>query len=140
MSIRRTESLLESSNDVLSKDPGFLASCRELLRQRESLSGTELAPAQEEPDEATRKREKLTSVSMELGVYLHYVLALSEFFGQEDLDQDLLEDVENSGWLDKLVRARHLIAVSPTMAESEIAAFRDANTRDHAQDTGIPQS
>jgi GTPase SAR1 family protein len=136
--IRRTESLLKSRSDVLSEFSGLLDSYRDLLRH--GRSGIEANPAltQDNPDEVTRKSEKLASVSTELGVYLYYVLTLSEFFGRKDLNQDLLKEAENSGWLDRLVTARHLISVSPSMAESEIATFRKAYTRDHTQDTSVP--
>jgi hypothetical protein len=123
-SIRKTEAMLESSSSVKSENTGLRATYGELLDYGKSLFRGQSGPAQEDRDKTSSRREKLASMSSELGVYLYFVLTLSEFFGRQDINRDRLEEAENSGTLDRLARARNLIAVSPTMAGSEIATFR----------------
>ena len=126
--IAKLESLLESPD-------GFsLGSSELLVHYKELLASASQEPTQQaEPAEVTAKRERMASLSTELGVYLYYSATLLEFFGQEDFSIEALQAAENSGvsegkgTLDQLARARQFFAISPRTAEMVIADFREAH-------------
>jgi hypothetical protein len=118
-SIRKLESLLEPTDCFPGNCPAVLESCRDLL----PLASQELG-RQTEPEEVAAKREKIASLSTELGVYLYYCATLLEFFGRRNFDMESLKAAEHSGELDQLARARQFFAISPSIAKSVISDFR----------------
>ena len=120
--ISELEASLESSEELSSI-------CESLLVNYRKLSDN---PSAEEPDNqselseaAATRRERLTSLSDELEVYLHYCATLQIFFGQEDLGPETLRAAEDSGKLEQLARARQLFAISPRMVEAAVAPFQE---------------
>ena len=96
----------------------LLKGCTDLLDSviQESLGG-------EEPQQMAAKREKIASLSSELGAYLYHSATLLEFFG-EKLDGATLKEAERSRALDQLARARQYLAINSRIARSIITDFR----------------
>jgi membrane protein implicated in regulation of membrane protease activity len=128
--IRDLESSLQTPDRLSTISERLLANYRRLL---EVASPTEPGN-QSEPSATATKRENLTTLSAELGVYLYYSATLLEYFGQEDFRSETLRAAEDSGALEQLARARQLFAISPHMAEAGITAFREK------YNMGVPQS
>jgi len=118
--IRKLESLLGPSDCFPGSCPASLESSRDLLATTSQEPG-----GQAEPAEVMAKREKIASLSTELGVYLYYCVTLLEFFGQQNFDMEILKAAENSGALDQLAGARQFLAICPSIAKSTIAEFRE---------------
>jgi hypothetical protein len=86
------ESLLESADWYSGSCPALLESYQDLMNSVSQGSAREGESA-----EVASKREKIASLSTELGVYLFYCVTLLEFFGQENLDIEALNAAKNSG-------------------------------------------
>jgi len=117
--IDEVESLLKSADWYSGSCPALLENYQDLMN-----GGNQRSARQEESAKVASKREKLTSLNTELGVYVFYCVTLLEFFGQENLDKEALKAAKNSGALDQLARARQIFAISPGRARSVIADFR----------------
>jgi hypothetical protein len=119
--ISELEASLESSDELSSICESLLANYRKLS---DNPSSEEPANQSELSEAAAKRRERLTSLSDELEVYLHYCATLQNFFGQEDLGQETLRAAEDSGTLERLATARQLLAISPRMVEAAVAPFQ----------------
>jgi len=75
-------------------------------------------------------RERMTSLTTELGVYQYYCATLLDFFGAESFDAQRLQQAESSGALDQLCGARQSFTISPSIAESVITDFRKVHSLD----------
>jgi len=115
------EVLLQSRDESSIISESLLANYRELLE----IATLEKPVDQDEASEAAAKREKLTSLCAELGVYLYYSATLLEYFGQEDFSPETLKAAEDSGALEQLAKTRQLFAISRHRAEGEITDFRE---------------
>ena len=119
--ISTLEASLESSAKLSSICEDLLANYRPLS---DNSTAEEPANQSELSEAAAKRRERLTSLSVELEVYLYYCATLQEFFGQEDLSPETLKDAEESGKLEQLARARQYFAINPRTVEPAISDFR----------------
>jgi hypothetical protein len=115
------EALLESSAELSSICKSLLANYRKLS---DNSTAEEPVNQSELSEDAAKRRERLTSLSVELEVYLYYCATLQAFFGQEDLSPETLKDAEESGKLEQLARARQYFAINPLTVEPAISDFR----------------
>jgi hypothetical protein len=118
--IRKLESLLDEPEYFPKNHPALLESYEEFLL----ISQGWRSDQQAEPSEVVASREKIASISTELGVYLYFLATLLEIFASEPLNEDTLRTAEDSGALDRLARARQYFTSSLSTAESAIREFR----------------
>jgi len=121
--IRKLEALLDTADPLPTICPGLLDGYTALLASTASFEPVWQGEVTEGPT-ATRA-EALASLSTELAVYLYYSVTVVEFFGQENVDIDTLQQAERSGGLEQLARARQFFTFSPRIAESAITDFRN---------------
>jgi hypothetical protein len=119
--ISTLEASLESSAELSSICEDLLATYQKLP---DNSTAEEPANQSELSEAAAKRRERLTSLSFELEVYLYYCATLQEFFGQEDPSPETLKDAEKSGKLEQLARARQYFAINPRTVEQAISDFR----------------
>ena len=119
--ISELEASLESSDELSSICESLLAKYRKLS---DNSTAEEPANQSELSEAAAKRRERLTSLSDELEVYLHYCATLQNFFGQEDLGPETLRAAEDSG-IEQLAKARQHFAISPRMVEAAVALFQE---------------
>jgi hypothetical protein len=112
--IRQLEITMETSPALLKSCQGLFNNLSQQMTQK-SVSEAVIS-----------KYEKWVELNTELTVYLYYSATLLEFFDKK-LDPEKWKDLESSGELDKLVRARQFFAISPHAANSIISDFRNAN-------------
>jgi len=112
---------LESSDELSSICKRLLANYRKLS---DNPTSEEPANQSEPSEDAAKRREKLTSLSDELEVYLYYCATLQDFFGQEDLSPETLRAADELRTLEQLVRARQYFAINPRTVEPAITDFR----------------
>jgi Cdc6-like AAA superfamily ATPase len=122
--IRRLEAALASPNHSSGRHMNLLEGYQKLLY----IANQE--DRQAEPSDVAAMRERMTSLTTELGVYLYYCATLLDFFGAESFDAQRLQQAESSGALDQLCGARQSFTISPSIAESVITDFRKVHSLD----------
>jgi hypothetical protein len=128
--IRELESLLDKSTPL----PRLCSQLQESYRRLLDVTAHELANQAESSDisdERATERERLSSLSKELGLYVYYSVTLLEFFCGSGFDIDDLKTAESGspgslGTLDQLVKARQSFSVNLDIAQTTITDFREA--------------
>jgi hypothetical protein len=123
--ISRLEATLASPNHSSGKQKSVLEGYQRLL-----YIANQEEVVQAEPADVAPKRNRMTSLTTELGVYLYYCSTLLEFFGVESVNVERLQQAESSGALNQLCRARQSFTISPSIAESVITDFRKVHSLD----------
>ncbi len=82
------------------------------------------SPPQVDKGATDQGRQRVVALCSELAMYLFYCGTVLEFFST--VAATPWEIVEQSGWLDDLVRGRHYLAVNPKVAANIVGEFRQA--------------
>jgi len=117
--IHKLEALLASDDYFFGRSPDLLEIYSDLLD-----GASQASEPQAEPTKVAANRERVSSLSTWLRVYLYYSVTLLEFFGREDLSKETLKAAESSGALEQLAKARQFFDISPRAAELMITEFR----------------
>jgi len=127
--LRELESLLESTDYSAKIGPRLLESSAQLV-----ASENQALDQKGESTKIAGNRERIASLSAEMGVYLYYSLTLLEFFSQEQIDEETWKSDEILDGLAQLARARQFFAISRSIAKSAITDFRRSHGMDTLQD------
>jgi hypothetical protein len=127
--VHELEQLLDSTNDLIDKRSNLLKIHNDFRIYNVTLTQAIQGSSNEgEVEEVVKRYEEVAWLSAELAAYLYYSVALLELFGQKNFDRAKFMRAEQTGTLDRLVKARQFAAVSPSMATSEIAELRNLNS------------